>query len=38
MSEVKIVGSPIDERVHLGEPGFAENKIILVEGVEDGIE
>ena len=38
MVEVEIVGSPVNVRVNFGEPWFAEDEVVLVEGVEDRVE
>jgi len=34
--DAKVVCSPVDERVGLGQPWFAQNKIVLLEGVDNG--
>jgi len=36
--EVEIIGSPVNVRVNFGEPWFAEDEVVLVEGVEDRVE
>jgi hypothetical protein len=35
---MEIVGSPVDRRVDGSEPGFAEDEIVVLERVEEGIQ
>ena len=38
MGEVEIVISPVDIGIDVGQPGFAEDEMVVVEGVDKGIE
>lgn len=37
VGKMEIVGSPVDRRVDGSEPGFAEDEIVVLERVEEGI-
>ena len=36
--EAKVIGTPVNVRVNIGEPGLAKDKVVFVEGVEDRVE
>jgi hypothetical protein len=36
MVDAKVVCSPVDERVGLGQPWFAQNEVIFLQGVYNG--
>lgn len=36
--EFNLICTPIDHRVDLGQPRFAQNEIVFVEGVENGVD
>jgi len=36
--DAEVVGSPVDERVGLSEPGFSKKEVVILEGVDQGIE
>lgn len=38
VGEVEVVVSPVDERVDSGEPGFAEDEVVVGEGIDECFE
>lgn len=38
VSKVKVVVAPVDEGINGGEPGFAEDKVVVGKGVSECIE
>lgn len=38
MMDAKSVGSPVDGRINVGEPGFAQDEVIFLERVDDRVD
>jgi len=38
VGEMEIIVSPVDVGIDVGQPGFAENEMVVVEGIDEGIE
>jgi len=38
VGEMEIIVSPVDIGIDVGQPGFAENEMVVVEGVDESIE
>jgi hypothetical protein len=36
--DAEVVGAPVDERVGVCEPGFSKKEVVILEGVDQGIE